>query len=155
MTAALIKAVKGLMGDKVDYMPHSLANAVVLYGVPPVPVRGLDYVFARYKHPQNRLVMSLNGKGVYVSNNNKSAIIEFGILNGTVTGAGVQIAELVGIPFPIILTDKTSGGTSTCIALSCRRVGTPEWRREKLPGVDIYTFETDRLLMSTGVRLPA
>lgn len=143
-----------MLGGRVDYMPHNIKDTTVMYGIPPFLVGGLDYVFARYTNAQNKLVMSLNAKGVFVRNRNKSGIIEFGILNGTATGAGIQLAEMPGIPFPIIVSDSSTGGTGTCVALKCKRVGTPEWRRGASPGLDIYTFESSTLLISTGTRLP-
>ena len=153
MALDLIKKVKELLGTEVNYLPHDIRDVLVLYSVPPVPVRGLEYVAAWYSTPQTRLVMGLTGNGVYINNNNKSGIIEFATITGTVTGAGVQVAELTGIPFPIVITDKSSGGTSSVAALSCRLITTPEWRRAALPGVDVFTFAAERLEISTGVRL--
>jgi len=151
----LIAQVKALLSNEVDYIPHDIRDVLVLYGLPPVPVYGLEYVFARHNEPQTRLVMSLTGKGVFVPNQNKSGVIEFAVLNGTVTGAGIQIVEMLGMPFPMVITDKSSGGLSTVVALSARLIGTPEWRREALPGLDIYTFACDDLFISTGLRLSA
>lgn len=134
-------------------MPYSIAKIDIFYGAPPVPVVGLHYIFARHNVPQTRLIMSLNSSGVFAGNNNKSGIIEMGIMNGSLTCAGFQLMDTTGIPFPIIAVDRTSGGSSQVVASACRRVNTPEWRRAALPGIDIYTFETPRLYMFDGLRI--
>ena len=154
MTIELIKKVNALLGEEVDYLPWNIRDVEIFYGTPPVPVHGLEYVFARHNRAQTKRVGSLTGKGCYVNNINKSGIIEFATLRGTVTGGGVEIAEATGIAFPMNIVDKSSGGTSQVAALSCRRVGTPEWRRDEFPGLAIFTFECDNLVISEGVRLP-
>jgi len=61
--------------------------------------------------------------------------------------------DFTGIPFPIAVTDLDSAGTSTVIASACRLIGTPEWRRSRLPGIKIYTFGTPMLKISDGLRM--
>jgi hypothetical protein len=99
--------------------------------------------------------MGLGGNGVFVGNQNKSGIIEIAVLSGTITVGGLQVMELTGIPFPIIATDKATGGTSGFVASACRRVSTPEWRRAKFPNFEIFTYATPSLIISEGIRLTA
>ncbi len=153
MSLDLIKQVNALLGDEIAYIPYDLRDTLILYGLPPVPVKGLEYVWADYSQPQTGLIMSLNGNGAYVPNNNKSGIIEFATMTGTVTGGGVQILDMLPIPVPIVITDTASGGTSTVVSLSSKLVKTPEYRRAAVPGVDIFTFVCKDLYISTGVRL--
>ncbi len=155
MSFDLLSKVNDVLKDRVDFLPYNLRDVLVLYGVPPTPIKGLGYVFARHNRSQTRLVMGLSGKGVYLNSKNKSGIIEFATMTGSGTGGIVQLFELTGIPMPIIVQDIASGGTSLATAPSCRRIGTPEWRREKFPGVDIFTFACDNLVISDGVRLRA
>jgi hypothetical protein len=99
--------------------------------------------------------MCLTGKGIFIPNINSSGIIEIGIMNGSASCAGIELLELTGIPFPLAATDGDTGGTGTILASACRRVGTPEWRREALPSIDIHTFHTPQLIINNGLRLLA
>lgn len=155
MSASLIKKIKELFGNRVNYRPYNIRSTEIMYGTPPTPILGLAYVFARHNRPQTKLIMGFTGTGPFVSNNNSSGIIEIGIMTGSASCAGIEVMDLTGIPFPIIVTDKDSGGTSTVVASACRRTDTPEWRRDKLPGISIFTFSTPRLLISDGLRLAA
>ncbi|MCP4709222.1 MAG: hypothetical protein GY869_11405, partial [Planctomycetes bacterium] len=96
----LIKSIVGADGE-VNYEPWSMDDVKIFYGIPPIRVRGFEYVIARHNFPQWKLVMSLTGSGVFVPNNNKSGTIEIGILNGSASVAGVDIIQLTGIPFPL------------------------------------------------------
>lgn len=121
--------------------------------MPPVPFIGLQYVYVQHNSPQTRLFMGLSGHGVFVENKNSSGIIEIGLLSGSVSIAGIQVLELTGIPFPIAITDLDSGGTSTVVASACRRVSTPVWRRQAMPGIEVITLATPQLIISEGLRL--
>lgn len=151
--AGLVAKVKNAFSEEPNFRPYDIRRTVITYGIPPIPLRGIQYVFARHNVQQNKLIMGLSGQGVFVSNQNQSGIIEFGILNGSVACAEIELMELTGIPMPIVLTDLDTDGTSTVLASGCRRTGSPEWRRELLPGIDVYTFETPLLLISDGLRL--
>jgi hypothetical protein len=151
----LIKKYNDLFGSNINYRPYNIKNTQFLYGAPPVPITGLQYVFAKHDYAQTKLVKCLTGKGIFVSNQSKSGLIELALMQGSPTCAGIQIVDFTGIPFPILITDLDSGGTSTVIASACRRVDTPEWRREAMPGLSIFTFATPRLLISDGLRLAA
>ena len=148
-----IGKIKDVFGDKVNYKPYDLRDTVIMYGVPPVPIKGLEYVYAQHMQPRTKLVMSLTGDGVFVGNQNQAGIIEIDIMTGSVSCAGIEVMELTGIPFPMAITDKSTAGTSTVLASACRRVGTPEWRREAFPGISVFTFATPRLLISDGLRM--
>ena len=151
--SGLVSAIKDVFGAEPNYRPYSIKSTEILIGLPPFPVIGLQYVFARHNATQKRLIMGLSGQGVHVANRNQSGVIELGILQGSVTGAGIQVIELTGIPYPIAMVDTDTGGTSSVLAVDCQRVGTPEWRREALPGIDVYTFDTPALILSDGLRL--
>jgi hypothetical protein len=151
--ASLINTINSASGAEIPYQPYDFSNVSVLVGTPPLKITGLQYILSRHNAPQTTLVMSLTGGGVFLGNHNMSGIIELGILSGTVSGAAIQMINLAGIPFPVAITDDASGGTSTVLASGCRRVGTPEWRRSAVTGIDIYTFETPRLLLSDGLLL--
>ena len=151
MSSAIAKLVSGFKGDAVDYVPYDLDNVKIMYGLPPFKVGGFDYVFASRLSPDARLVMSLNNTGVFVNNQNKSGIIEIGLLNGCFSSGLIQIANAVGIPFPVVITDTSTLGTSTVLGTACRAVETPEWRRELFPSLTVYTLWTPRLLISQGV----
>jgi hypothetical protein len=153
LASTLIQIISGVLGD-IIYTPHSMANVEVRIGVPPLPLKGLGYVFAYHNNPQSKMIMSLNGKGVFVGNRNKSGVVELGIMDATISTAELQILEMTGIPFPIVITDTSTAGTSTVVGSACRRVGTPQWRREASPSLQIYTLATPRLLVSGGIRLP-
>lgn len=149
----LVKGIAGITGDRPHYRPYSINRTAIMVGVPPVPIRGLHRITARHNASQNIPFPSLTGGGAIVSNQNTSGIIEIQIMAGTVSCAGIDVLELTGIAYPIVATDKDTGGTSTIAALACRRIGTPEWRRAESPGVSIFTFWTSDLTISEGLRL--
>lgn len=155
MSSAIAKLLGAFSGAKIDYVPYSMEDVVIMYGIPPFKVGSLDYVFAQRANPEARMVMGLNAKGVFVNNRNKSGIIEFGLQNGSLSGGAIQVANLTGIPFPVAVTDKSSKGTSTVLGSACRMIQTPGWRRALFPDLTIYTLHTPRLLISQGVRIPA
>jgi len=152
-TSSLIKAIKDVFGDSIQYVPYDLRSTTIMVGMPPVPIKGLVYIVARHNNPQTRYVKSLTGHGVYVANNDRSGTIELGIVRGTVSCAAIQVTDLVGVPYPIAITDTATGGTSSVLAASCRRVGTPEWRRAALPDLAVYTFAADKLIISDGLMM--
>lgn len=155
MSAAIAKLLGAFTGGKIDYLPHDIGNVKIMYGLPPVKLGGFDYVMAYRTNREASLVMSLTTSGVFVNNRNKAGIIEFGLLEGSLSGGAVQIANMTGIPFPVAITDTSSMGTSTVLGSACRAIRTPEWRRALFPSLTIYTLHTPRLLISQGVRLPA
>ena len=155
MSTAIAKLLGAFSGAKIDYVPYSMEDVVIMYGIPPFKIGGLDYVFAQRANPDAAMVMGLNAKGIFVDNRNKSGIIEFGLQNGCLSSGAVQVANMTGIPFPVIVTDKSSAGTSTVLGSGCRVIETPGWRRALFPTLTIWTLHTPRLLISQGVRIPA
>ena len=154
MSKDLVNKINNALGGGLDYMPYDISKVTVAIGAPVNVVKGLDYVVAAHFNNQTSMVMSLTSKGVFIGNKNMSGFIEFGILGESISGGMIQLTELTGIPFPIFITDVTTGGTSFVIGSACRQVATPEWRRELSPNTNIYTFSTPRLVISNGVRLP-
>lgn len=138
--------------NRAAYVPHSMDNVMLGYGLPPNFVAGLHYVFARRNFPPYKMHMSLTGKGVPVPNQNKSGIIEFAVLQDTLSTGTIALLELTGLSWPMFFTDISTNGLTTIFAAKVVRVGTPEKRKGRMPGLDIYTFETDVLLISEGPR---
>lgn len=153
-TSTLVDILTGDILDRVAYKPHNMSKVRLFYGAPPVPISGLDYVFATYDNPQTYLKMGLDGKGRYIQNRNMSGSIEFGILDGAASNLEMQAWLLTGIPYPIVVADERSGGTSFVAAGAATRVDTPQWRKELTVGIQVYTFKTAQLIMSAGMKLP-
>jgi len=148
----LIDKVNSLLGERVNYAAYDLSKVVLTVGAPPIILHGIDYIMSAHRVPQNRMVMGLNAKGKFVSNRNKSGLIEFGLMANTISTGILEILQLAGVAFPISVIDRTTNATSAVFASKCRRVGTPEWRRAAAPELEIFTFHTPRLLKSEGVR---
>ena len=153
-TSTLVDILTGDVLDRVAYRPHNMSKVRLFYGAPPVPISGMDYVFATYDNPQTYLKMGLDGKGRYIQNRNLSGSIEFAILDGSASNGFMQLQLLTRIPYPIVVVDERSGGTSFVTAGAATRVDTPQWRKELTVGMQVYTFKTAQLFMSTGVKLP-
>jgi len=147
----LVDVLTGDVFDRLGYAPHNMAKVRLFYGVPPVPISGLNYVWAKHDNQQTVMKMGLNG-GRFIPNKNQSGTIEFALLSGSVSNGIFQLALLTGIPFPLIVYDTQSSGTSWAAAGAATRVGTPEWRKEKMPGFHIYTFKTQNLAISQGIK---
>lgn len=142
------------LNEFINYTPYDFSKVTISVGVPPMPIIGLDYVSARFINPRKKRFQCLTGRGVFASNTNTAGVIEFGILGGSLSQGVVEIIELTGIPYPIIINDSTTGGTSSVVASACQQVSTPEWKRGAVPGLTIYTFETTRMFINHGLRLP-
>jgi len=140
-------------GNKVNYLPHNFQKVNLLYGMPPLQIHGLKYLFAQHNHPQNNMHMSLTGGGVFVPNLNKSGIIEFAILANSLSSSGIFAMQLSGIAWPLSVIDLQTNGLSTWIATKAMQIGTPQDRKEAFPGLEIYTFATPKLLISKGTRI--
>jgi len=139
--------------DRVIYVPYNIKDTKLFVGIPPTLIIGLDYVFARYNEPRWKRIKGVNGKSRFAKNKDDSGIIEFGIIGGSLSCGVIQLLEELQIPFPISIQDFSSAGTSFVLADSCVRVDTPEWRREATVGLQVYTFETNTLAISNGIRL--
>jgi len=153
MTTSLIREVNELVGTP-SYKPYNLTQTKVTIGIPQIPIVGLHNFVAWHSAPRRRLVLSMTGGGVFVSNLQTAGIIEMHILSGTRSCGQIQVMQLTGIPYPIAAVDTESSGTSSVLGTACQLVSTPHWRRSKRPGITVYTFETPRLIVSHGVRRP-
>jgi hypothetical protein len=140
--------------DGLYYRPYSVTDVKISVGFIPKLMGAWHYVMAKHNAPQNKRFGSLAGSGVFVGNQNKSGIIEIGMLDGTLDAAISDIFNAVDIAFPIAVIDIGTAGTSGIIALACKRVETPEWRRDALPDITTFTFEAHHLEMSWGLRIP-
>ena len=150
----LTKIVNSISADgNVNYQAYDIRDTNFFYGVPPVPIIGVDYISASFTAARTRMFRCLTGNAVHASNLNISGTIEVGLLSGSVSGAAIQMMNFTGVPFPIFIEDGKSGGTSTVTGTACRLIDTPEWRRDRTPGLDIYTFSVDKLVISHGIRL--
>lgn len=153
--AKLARVLDGILsGPEIQYTRWNFNDTKIVVGAPPFPLDGLDFITARYAAPQAKLFKCLTGGGIFASNVNQSGIIEIGIAQWAVGNGSFQIADLTGIPFPVMIEDIASGGTSTVIASACRQTDKPAWTRQAIPGVYTYTFETPRILISHGIHLP-
>jgi len=154
-----IKQIAKLLGDKdlletIAYAPYKFTDNKVLFGAPPTPLIGLDFITARHLNPQRKRFQCLTGRGVFASNINTAGVIEVGIMTGSLSQGLIEVMQATGIPYPIIIQDISSGGTSSVIATACQLVETPEWKRELMTGVTVYTFESARLFINHGIKLP-
>ncbi len=151
LTAQLLKTFAS--GGDINYEPYDMRKVRVFYGLPPIPINGLAYITAQFKAPRTRDVDCLSGDGVIVDNSNKSGTIELGLMSGSVSAGAIQVTGYMQQPFPLIIEDESSGGTSTVVAPACRLADTPVWRREARPGIDVYTFTAPRMAIVHGMRL--
>ncbi len=151
---ALIAQLLKVAGDEnINYEPYDLRQIDVFYGLPPIPIKGISYINAQYTAPRTKLVSSLNGGGVHVDNSNIGGVVELGVMAGSVSGGAIQVMGLLAQPFPIIIEERTSGGSATVVATECRLADTPVWRREARPGIDVYTFTAPLIAIVNGMRL--
>lgn len=139
---------------QLELLAYSFNDTKVLIGAPLKPLLGLEYVSARHLNPQTKRFQCLSGRGVFASNTNQAGIIEIGLLRGSPAQGSIELAQLSGIPYPIIMQDIASGGSSQVVATACQMTSTPEWKREAVPGVNVFTFETTRLFIAHGLQLP-
>lgn len=154
--AAIAKLIEGFFTgeNEIVLTPYNFNDTKVLLGVPPVPLIGLDFISAKNTNRKAKRFQCLTGSATFCHNNNLAGVIELGMLSGSLSQGHIQINDFVGIAFPILIQDKSSGGTSTVLGTGCSLIETPEWRRAAAPGLTIWTFEADRLLISHGVHLP-
>lgn len=155
-----VDTVLGVLGltplkDDMELTGYSFNDTNVMIGAPMLTsLVGLEFVAARHVNQQTKRFQCLSGRGVFASNVNMAGVIEIGMLRGSPSQATIGMAQLMGIPFPIHCLDRGSGGTAQVIATGCQLVQTPEWKREALPGIIVYTFETTRLFILHGMQLP-
>jgi hypothetical protein len=152
--ALTVQLLKALAADSnVNYEPYNLRDTQVFYAIPPIPITGIDTIRAHYTAPQTRMIPSLVGGGIHVDNINTSGYVELGMMAGSVSGGAIQVMAAMKQPFPIIIEDGKSGGSGTVVATECRLGVTPPFRREALPGIDLYTFTAAKIAIVPGMRL--
>lgn len=149
---SLVKALKENISGT-DYLAYNINDTKVAVGLPPVPMVGIEYVSASMLNNQVTRMSTLNNKGVFVSNGNMAGVVEIGLLSESASVGAIQAYSLVGLPIPIYSTDIKTAGTSFIFADACRVVKTPQWKRAAAPGITIFSFETNRLIISHGLRL--
>lgn len=156
MSAKQVAQVLGVwpLDERMDLKPYKFANTKILFGALFSPLRGVNYVSAKPVNPKTKRFQCLTGSGQFVHNVNQSGIIEIGMLRGSPSQGRIELENLAGIPYPIVINDTSSGGTSSVVATECQMVSTPEWRRDALPDTNVYTFETTRILIVHGIQLP-
>jgi hypothetical protein len=153
MSAADILKILGTH-DGIYYRAYSPKDIVISLGIPPENLGAWDFVWARYNKPQVKRFPNLGGRGTFVNNKDKSGIIEIGVAQSSVDCGMMDVLEALGIAIPITVIDAGTAGTSGVLATSCRRVETPEWRRDAMPGIIPFTFEATFMTISWGVQLP-
>lgn len=151
-----LASVLGLapLRDEMSLLSYSFTDTKILLGAPPFPLVGLQYVSARHINPQVKRFQCLSGRGAFAHNVNQAGVVEIGMLRGSPAQGQIEIAQVTGIPYPIVVQDLASGGTAQVLATACQLVKTPDWKREAVPGVNVYTFETTRLFIAHGIQLP-
>lgn len=137
---------------QVTYIPYNMKEIFVSYGMPPVPLTGIDFISAAFVKPRVKSIPSLTGPGVFAKNKNQEGFIEIGILSSSLSSGAIQLLDYTGINFPVIAADGTTRGTSFIAGTKCRLIQTPEWRRDRVVGVTVFTFLTTRLIISHGLR---
>jgi len=152
--SALTQLVSSVTTDgDVNYEPYNIKDTNVFYGIPPVPMLGVNRISAQYMAPRARLVHCLTTKGIHVGNLNTAGFIELEIMSGSVSGGAIQVIGYMEQPVPMFIEDSKSGSTSTIIAPECRLVDTPAWHREASPGVDVWIFSAPKMTIIHGMRL--
>ena len=134
LTAQVLKAVASIGAHNVNYKPYNISHTDVFYGLPPVPITGINSIRAVNTAPQTRMVPSLTGGGVHLDNINKSGLVEIGVMSGSVAGGAIQVMAAFKVPFPIIIEDSQSGGSSTVVATECRLSETPNGDEKQRQG---------------------
>ena len=148
----LIQKLQEAFGDEPDFVAYGINYTTVTLGTPPAPIKGLEYIAASHRAPQNNLIMSMNGRGVFAGNRNKSGLIELALMPDSPSVGVIQAFMLAGIPVPIFATDSSTSGTSTFFAPACKPIKTPEWRRAATPGLTVYRFQAETLYITHGIR---
>lgn len=151
--AEITNALNSIGGNaEVNFTPYNIKNVHIFYGLPPVPIVGLDYVEARNERPKTTLVKCLTGNAVHVDNVNQTGTIQLGLMSGSPSGGAIQLLDYTGVPFPIFIQDGNSLA-SVVIGIDCRLAETPAWRKAASPGLDIYTFSCKSVTMIHGMRV--
>jgi hypothetical protein len=140
-------------GD-VNQLAYCFTDTAVILGVPPVPLGGLDSVRCRFIAPRAKRFPSLGGGACFLSNRNTSGEINLRFMQGAFSVANVELQNASGIPIPIIISDKSSGGTASVIGTACRVIDVGEFVREGEAPLIEFKIEADRMVMFHGLRLP-
>lgn len=138
--------------ENINFVPHDPRSIKIFYGIPPIPFVGVEFVEAKFDAPRTKMVKCLTGGGVHVDNKNSAGEVSIGILEGSLTGGAIEVMNFTGVPFPVFIYDAGSAA-STVVALDCRLVDTPIWKRAAAPGIDVYTFSCKSMFMMHGIRL--
>ena len=152
--ATLTQLVNSVTADgDVHYVPYDIRDTNIFYGIPPIPIRGLNRVSVDYIAPRAAHFSCLTGKGCHAGNKNTAGIIELELMAGSVSGGATQVLSFLEQPMPFFIEDGQSGGTSLIIAPECRLLQTSPWKREATPGTDTYVFSSVRMSIIHGMRL--
>jgi hypothetical protein len=157
--ASTLKTVAEILGfypqtADVNQLPYCFSDTVVMWGVPPIKLSGLDSVKVRYLTPRVKRFSSLGGGGCFLGTRSTAGEINLRFGQGMFSVAHVELLSGLGFPVPMVITDISSGGTASIVATACRLVDTGEFVREgEAPLID-FKFETERMIMFHGLRLP-
>ena len=75
-------------------------------------------------------------------------------IQGAFSIAQIELFSASGIPFPIVISDISSGGTASVLGAGCRFVDKGEFARENEAPLVEFRLEVDRMGMFHGLRLP-
>ena len=154
-----IKTIAEIIGlypqtSDINQVPYCFTDTKVMFGAPPVPLSGLDSVRIRFIAPRVKRFSSLGGNACFLSNRNTSGeiILRFG--QGAFSIAQMELMNALHMSIPLVVFDKSSGGTSIIIGNACRVVDVGEFIREgEAPFVE-FKLEADQLVLSHGLRVP-
>jgi hypothetical protein len=154
-----IKTIAEVLGlypqtEDINQLPYYFPDTKVMFGVPPVPLSGLDSVRVRFITPRAKRFPSLGGGACFLSNRNTSGEISLRFGQGAFSVAQIELFNAAGIPVPMVITDISSGGTASVIGTGCRLVDVGEFVREKEAPLVEFKLEADRMTMYHGLRLP-
>ena len=152
-TVAEILGLYPQTGD-VNQLPYCFTDTKVLFGVPPVPLSGLDSVRCRFAAPRAKRFSSLGGGACFLSNRNTGGEIHLIFGQGAFSIAQVELQNASGIPIPIVISDISSGGTATILGTACRLIDVGEFVREQETPLIEFKLEADRMVLFHGLRLP-
>jgi hypothetical protein len=138
--------------DRVNYVAHDFGKVSVQWGLPPVRFHGLSRVVAYRTTPETKMFGCLTGKAVFGSSVNWFGAVEIDILEKSISSAAIEVLNLTGVAFPILISDETTSNTSLAAGAAARLVATPPLRASRTPGLTTYTWEVDKLIINHGAR---
>ena len=154
-----IKTIAEILGlypqtEDIHQLPYCFTDTLVMFGAPMNKLSGLDSVRCRFLAPRAKRFPSLGGGACFLRNRSTSGEINLRFGQGSFSVANVELLNAAGIPMPIVVSDISSGGTGTVIGTACSLIDVGEFIREGEAPLVEFRFETDRMSLFHGLRLP-